>query len=258
MPPTLLARAAMVLIAVLAASSAHAEDSFVKPTNAEARAHLAAGNRHYRLREFDKAVEEYKAGALKEDVPVFYYNLGQCYRQLGRPEDAIWHYQRFLDRGQPTGQVKDAVDGFIKELKDDLMTKALKPKPPEPKPPVPTPPPSTVTVVDRAEPWYRDGFAWGLTGTGVVASGVALGFVIDAHGLDKDANSETRQEASRDLHARASERRLVGGIIGIVGGAALITGVVKLIIHPTDRVRTVKTPLSFGVVPGGVLVMGRF
>jgi hypothetical protein len=115
-----------------------------------------------------------------------------------------------------------------------------------------------VTVVDRAEPWYADGFGWGLTGAGVIGVGVSLGLVISASGLDKDANNETMQEKRDELHERASDRRLVGAVVGIAGGAALVTGIVKLIIRPKDRERTVTTSLGVGVARDGVFVMGRF
>jgi hypothetical protein len=49
-----------------------------------AREHLIRGNRLYNTRAFDAAIEAYKAGALAEPAPVFDYNLGQTYRQLGR------------------------------------------------------------------------------------------------------------------------------------------------------------------------------
>lgn len=51
------------------------------------------------MREFDGAVKEYKAGALIESAAIFDYNLGQCYRQLGKYADAIWHYERCLRSG---------------------------------------------------------------------------------------------------------------------------------------------------------------
>ncbi len=256
-------RAATVLLAlVLTASNAYADDPLAKPTTAEARERLAAGNKRYRLREFEKAVEEYKAGALQEDVPVFHYNLGQCYRQLGKYEDAIWHYERFLDRGRPTGQIMDAVDGFIKQMKDELAKKAITQPPtdaaPDTNPITPTPAPATLAVVDRAEPWYADGFGWGLTGAGIVGIGVSLGFVISARGLDQDANAETAQEVRDELHERASDRRQIGVVVGIAGGAALVTGVIKLVVRPKDRARTVKTSLGIGVARDGIFVMGTF
>ncbi len=147
-------------------------------------------------------------------------------------------------------------------MKDELAKKAMSQPPTEPAPDAtptaPSPTWATVTVVDRAEPWYTDGFGWGLTGVGVVGVGISLGFVISARGLDKDANAETRQDVRDELHERASDRRLIGVVVGIAGGAALVTGIVKLIIRPKDRERTITTSLGVGVARDGVFVMGRF
>ena len=255
---------AIVSLATLIAASgvAHANDPLAKPANAEAQGRLTAGNRLYRLREFEKAIEEYKAGALKEDAPVFLYNLAQCYRQLGRYDDAIWHYERFLDRAKPTGTMKDAIDGFITQMKDELAKKAMIRPPVEPAPDdnsrAPDPKPAFVTVVDRGEPWYSDTVGWGLTGVGAAGVGVSIGLMINAKGLDDDANVEQRQAVRDELHQRASDRRLIGAIVGIAGGAALVTGVIKLVVRPEDRERTIPASVSVGFTSHGVLVMGRF
>ncbi len=260
----------LVVLAVLAQTlPAAADDEIAKPVSAEARDRLAAGTRLYRVREFEKATEEYKAGAIKEDAPVFYYNLGQCYRQLGRYQDAIWHYQRFLDRANPLpAKYRQAVEGFIRDMKAELDKKAMTKQPTEPapdsRPPPNTPPvteplPGIVTMEDRAEPWYVDGLGWGLTGTGVVASGVSLWLLLDAAGLADDANHESSQEKQAALRNRAGDRRLAGTIVGVVGAAALLTGIVKLAIAPKDRPRTVTaTDLSLGVTGTGFVVTGRF
>lgn len=253
-----------LLALVLCSQTAHAEDALAKPSDADASARLTAGNRLYRLREFEKAVDEYKAGALKEDSPVFYYNLGQCYRQLGKYEDAIWQYERFLARGRPTGEIKIAVEGFIKQMKDELAKKAMTQQPIEPAPdPKPAPPaapagPTNVTIVEHAEPWYRDGLGWGLTGAGVIGTGVSLGFFISAQGLDDDANAETSQDDRDRLHERASDRRVIGTVVGVVGVGVLVTGVVKLILRPKDHERTIKTSVNFGLVPNGIVITSQF
>src|SRR5262249_22520143 len=86
----------------------------------------------------DQAVEEYKAGALVEAAPIFDYNLGQCYRQLGKYQEAIWHYERFLATGNPQGEVFDAVNGFIAQMKSELDKQAMTQKPTEPAPVAPS------------------------------------------------------------------------------------------------------------------------
>lgn len=259
---------AFVCVIGLEGRAALADDEIAKPTTSEARDRLTAGTRLYRVREFEKAIDEYKAGALKEDAPVFYYNLGQCYRQLGKYEDAIWHYQRFLDRATTAPRkYRDAAEGFIKEMKAELEKRAMTSQPTEPAPdgkatPIePNPavredkPP--VVVPAAPEPWYADAFGWGLTGTGVVATSVSAYLLLDASSLEDDANHEPSQETQRALRDRASQRRLAGAIVGVVGVGALVTGIIKLAIAP-KRESTTATALDVGVSTNGVFVTGRF
>ncbi len=179
MPPSIRILVIAVLTVTLTSTTAFAGDPMAKPTNAESAERLTAGNRLYRVREFEKAIEEYKAGALKEDVPVFHYNLAQCFRQLGRYDDAICHYERFLDRGKPTGQLKTAVEDFVQQMRGELQKKAMTQPPNDPGPTAPqvVVPPSakTIVVIDRGEPWYADGLGWGMTGVGVLAGHVLRG-----------------------------------------------------------------------------------
>lgn len=252
----------------LPCAKALADDEIAKPSTATARDKLTAGTRLYRVREFEKAIEEYKAGALTEDAPVFYYNLGQCYRQLGKYEDAIWHYQRFLDRA-PTAprKYRDAAEGFIKEMKAELEKRAMTSQPTEPAPdgkstPPPSPPAAhedkpSVVASAATEPWYADAFGWGLTGTGVVATSVSGYLLLNASDLEDDANHEPSQETQRALRDKASQRRLAGTIVGVVGVGALVTGIIKLAIAP-KRESTTTAALDVGVSSNGVFVMGRF
>jgi hypothetical protein len=119
--------------ALFAAPAARA-NPLAKPAAAEARNHLVLGNKLYGVRSFDEAAAEYKAGALVEPAPVFDYNLGQCFRQLGKYQEAIWHYERFLTRGNPQGELLDAVNGFIAQMKSELEKRAMTQKPTEPAP----------------------------------------------------------------------------------------------------------------------------
>lgn len=186
----LLIAALAVVCLLLSASPALADDAFAKPRSPVALEHLKMGNRLYRVREFDKAIEEYKAGALREDVPVFHYNLAQCYRQLGRHEEALWHYERFLQRGQPTGELEQATKDFIEQMKGELQKKkAMSQPPPKPDPDPqlaaarPHTPEAQPAARVQAERVSRDGMAprrklaiaVGTGGIAMVGLGIGLG-----------------------------------------------------------------------------------
>lgn len=97
------ALALLMILSVTVSRTARADAD--DPSDPIARERLSQGNKLYRLREFAKAIDEYKAGVLAEDAPVFAFNLGQCYRQLSTDDAAaIWHFERYLSRGHPTAE----------------------------------------------------------------------------------------------------------------------------------------------------------
>lgn len=261
-----ISRVMLVLVMLVAGPSAAFADEIAKPTKADAKAHLATGAALYRAREFEKAIEEFKSGILVEDAPIFHFNLGQSYRQLGRYEDSIWHFERFLRRANPLPpKYKDAVESLLRDMKSELERKAMTRPPVEPadgeankdiaKPAVPivvAPPPAV-----PASPWYADGLGWGLVGAGVVGGGVSVFLFVSASSLDDDANKEPSQTKQDELRAQAGSRRLAGTIIGVVGAGALVTGIVKLAINPrAERERA--SSLSFTFTTNGVAVAGQF
>jgi len=258
------------------ASPARADDtSLARPASEDAREHLRRGNRLYNIRSFEEAIAEYKAGALAEAAPVFDYNLGQCYRQLGRYEDAIWHYTRFLRRGQPEGQLRAAVEGFLQQMQSELDQKAMTQPPTEPAPEPPDAPApadrAQVPEVDvaasqraLAEPaaWYDDHLGWGLLGAGAIGAGLAGGLLWNAAGLYDRANETSSQLERGRLRDQASTRTVLGATLGGVGLGLLVTGAIKLAIAPSRAPARPPTAdrgsIDIGVTPGGFLVVGTF
>jgi tetratricopeptide (TPR) repeat protein len=254
-----------ILTITVASTAAHANDPLAKPTNVEAREHLSKGNKLYSVRSFEEAIVEYKAGALIESTPVWDYNLGQCYRQLGKYQDAIWHYDRFLNRGQPTGELHDAVVGFITQMKSELDQKAKTQEPTEPAPATPpatspmtahqNPPSLPLRHVDEAEAWYSDGVGWALAGTGVIGLAASGLLFVDAQGLYDDANANPDSKARTSLRSRGDTRQLLGTAIGIGGAGLVIAGVIKLALHPHS---TTTTSLGLAPTETGLMVFGAF
>lgn len=223
---------------VFAAATVHA-DPLARPVSASARNHLALGNKLYGIRSFHQAIEEYKAGALVESAPVFDYNLAQCFRQLGKYQEATWHYQRFLTRGDPKGELLDAVNDFLTQMKSEFDRKAMNQPPNEPGPTPGSEPTKPVSLrarddnsmIQRRQPWYRDRFGLGLAGVGFIGLVVGGALLIDGASLTRDANANLNQQASDRLHDKANTRNLLGTVIGIGGAGLLVTGIIKLALH---------------------------
>lgn len=246
----------VVLLIPALTTMAHA-DALAKPTNVVAREHLATGNRYFRLREFEKAIEEYKAGAVREDTPVFYWNLGQCYRQLGHYEDAIWHYERFLDRGKPDGEVEASVKKFIAQMKGELEKKAMKLPPVEPAPPaIPDSSSAGRTLpTNSPAPEQRRGMALqrrlaigvGAAAAAAVGLGVALG--LRAQSFEDDAfaicpmTTCNRADEATELIDRGKANALYANVSFTVAAGAIVgAAVLWFTIPETKQQRTAVAP----------------
>jgi hypothetical protein len=258
------------MFVIIAGSNAHADEPFTKPASVEARDRLSRGNNLYRVGDFEKAIEEYEAGAVVEPVPIFEYNLGQCYRQLGEYDAAKRHYERFLSGARPQGEVLEAVESFITQMDAEReRTRASQPV----KDPVPastsvvappasaaaattsaiSPVPSTVSV---AEPWYADGIGWGVAGTGVAGMGLAAALFVNAKTVRDDANTTADPMQRHSLLREADTSRRLGTVIAIGAVGVFVTGIVKLALHESNAGQP--TAWNIGISRGAVTLQTRF
>ena len=93
-------RAAALIICIelfAAATGARAAWAQAASTPEElARRHHERGTTYYNLGQFDEAIAEYRRGYEQKGDPVFLFNIGQSYRQLGDVEKALFFYRRYL------------------------------------------------------------------------------------------------------------------------------------------------------------------
>ncbi len=65
------------------------------------------GNEYYRKRQFPRAIESYKrALALKSDYDLVVINMANAYRQMGRDEEALVGYRRFMQLDPKNAQIR--------------------------------------------------------------------------------------------------------------------------------------------------------
>jgi tetratricopeptide (TPR) repeat protein len=274
-----------ILVALLlhvSASPAWADDlPLAQPKDRGARLHFTQGNRLYRARKLDEAIAEYQAGAAIEPTPVFDYNLGQCYRKLGRHADAIRHYERFLESGRPEGELRDLVTGFLHQLRDELTRTATQ-QPPTVVAPAPAAMPAPVrapasgsperrsvsapvsaadlssSAVARRERWYSDRLGWSLVAGGVAFAGGATYLRVRASGFHDDAGLSPDEDRRIELRDAAQVRGFVGAALGVGSAVLIAAGAFKLAIHAGGPARGEAASWSLGISGRGAAVRGRF
>jgi tetratricopeptide (TPR) repeat protein len=175
--------AAVLVVAAVGGSAVAKSESGPK---AEARRRFDAGMAHYNLREYKPAIDEFQAAYRLRPEPVLLYNLGQAYRLLDDPEQALYFYRAYLRNDERAPNRAD-VEARIEALQTALEQKRAAAQPaPKPSPPVvaPAPAPSMPAVAqadrrnDKAAPvpLYKRWWLW--TAVGVVAAGAAAGIAV--------------------------------------------------------------------------------
>ncbi|MBK7861371.1 MAG: tetratricopeptide repeat protein [Archangiaceae bacterium] len=103
-------RAPLALSLVLAATAALADDgtAAAKAAAKEARVAFDAGD-------FERALVKYEEAFRARPVPALQFNLGQCHRQLGHLERALYFFRRFLE-SQPPEEQAAQVRPLVAEL----------------------------------------------------------------------------------------------------------------------------------------------
>lgn len=157
-------RAVLILLTVVTFGRvARADDP---PAVREAKRHFERGEKLYALTRFGEALDEYQKAFDAKPIPAFLFNIGQCYRNLGDYEAAIFSYRKYLKLA-PDASNREQVEQLITDLeakkdRQDTERLGLGRREPAP-PPAPAPPPD--------HPIYTRWWFW----TGVAVIGAAGG-----------------------------------------------------------------------------------
>jgi tetratricopeptide (TPR) repeat protein len=100
-----------VLCSGLALSASAAPDA-----KAVAKAHYEAATRLYDVHEYGEALNEYKAGYLAKPDASFLFNIGQCYKRLGKPDQAREFFREYLKKAAPDDPNRGQAEARIREL----------------------------------------------------------------------------------------------------------------------------------------------
>jgi len=149
-----------LVFTALAARVAAADDAATRT----AKLHFDRGEKLYALTRFSEALDEYQKAFDARPIPDFLFNIGQCYRNLGDYDSAIFSYKKYLTLA-PDAPNREQVEQLIRDLEarreqSDSRRLGLQRQPAPP-------PPAEEHPADR--PFYARWWFW--TGIGAVAAG---------------------------------------------------------------------------------------
>lgn len=225
---------------------------------------------HFSVGEFTKALALYKEAFKTKPLPAFLFNIGQCHRNMGRCDKALFFFKQYLIR-TPDPPNRADVEKLIKICEAQVKAEKTEPaaatqpaaQPPEPPESAaasrpaqqPEPPPAGETSRRGLSPiWFWSSV--GLTGA-LLVTGTATG-VMALSKSDEYKDPSTSIDRRRDLKDSGETLRTVSTATVIAGGVvALGTGVLFFL---TDWGSRQEQAISAAPLPGGAAVTmgGRF
>jgi tetratricopeptide (TPR) repeat protein len=93
------------------ARTAHAEDAAERAS----RRYYERGQKLFNLQKFEQALEQFQKAFDAKPFPGFLFNIGQCHRNLGDYDAAIFSFKRYL-RLDPEAENREQVEALIEDL----------------------------------------------------------------------------------------------------------------------------------------------
>jgi tetratricopeptide (TPR) repeat protein len=234
-----------------------------------AQPHLDRALRHFFVRDYTKALVEFRAAYTIDPQPALLYAIAQAERLNGECRRAIRLYEAYLRTG-PNERQAVLARRNIERCQSDLKRPppASRPvaqplsAPSEPPEPALAPlPPRSPPPVDHGPSWVRDWVGHGLVlgGLAVAATGIALWRI--GHTTIDDANASPDYDtfASRAGRASTADIEQKVGVAGMaVGGALVAAGVLHYALRGGGRSERARVAAALG--PGGahLVLAGRF
>jgi len=84
-----------------------------------ARAHFRRAEKAFSLGKFQQALEQYEAAYDLKPLPGLLFNMGQCHKNLGNSQRAIFFYERYLEVAKDDSR-REMVESLIAEERERL------------------------------------------------------------------------------------------------------------------------------------------
>jgi hypothetical protein len=219
-------------------------DTLMRP---ETRALYDRGLAAYQSKDYATAIRAFEQGFALEPRREFLFANAQARRLAGDCRGAVPLYQRFLEMVPPPVQAS-ATQIALGRCAQQMATEK---RPPLPAPVIVVPPPPPAPP----PPWTHDRWGAALLTTGVVGLAVGGGFLAASFAALPSADAPMSTKNAYDAARSSADTRHAIGVVGLVGGGALVAaGVARYAwIRHERRVRATLT-----IVPGGLALGGSF
>jgi tetratricopeptide (TPR) repeat protein len=253
-------RSWLVAVMVLAASSPAAAQEDVK----RARKLFQEAEKHFAAGKYKQALEKYQDAYKAKPLPGFHFNIGQCLRSLGRLEEAIHHFEKYIELSKRPKHRADA-ERLIRLCKDEIAERAAADKEGEQPPdfrderapvedlsPAPTPEPEKETswrVLNPMFLWSSMGVTAVFLITGSITGGIALGKSREFK--DKDTPFEDLEDLKDSGESMRTASNVSFGLAAAFG--AVSVALYFLTDFSPKETAVTAAPLREG---GGIVTMG--
>jgi tetratricopeptide (TPR) repeat protein len=240
------------------------------PDRELARRYTDAGASKFVAGQYQEAIAEFEKARLVKPTPGLDLSIARGYDKLGRLEEALASYRLYVEARPDAGDAGD-IRTRIQTLEERLAATQKAEPPPEhvlPSAPAPVPPtPPAPVPTSRPAPAPSPGAGRAKTIAGMVVGGVGLGAIAGgiASGVLAKQNGDELTQLSRTMGRFSSAKESAGksddvamGVLLGVGGAAVVTGVVLVVLGRREAHHHLALLPSLSPGVAGALLQGSF
>jgi hypothetical protein len=191
------------------------------PIHPAAQAFYDRALKGFETHDYAAAIGDLEEGFALDPRREFLFAEAQAKRLGGDCRGAVVLYQRFLTTKPPALQI-DATQIALARCAQELAKK--------PEVMIMTPPPARPPPRPAPPRWSRDPWGLALTGTGVVALGIGIGYLLAAESARSDAEGAPTYPAYQSHWSTAATRLDVAIGALAIGAALTATGVTRLVL----------------------------
>jgi len=223
-----------------------------------ARRHFESGRAYFERAEYDDAVREYEKAYALSSRPPLLVNISRAHESAGRPAEAADALDRWLAVAAPDDPMREEIESRNKRLRAqaEKLAQAAEQAPPqsgaiEEAPAAQAPRTSDEPHQSKVGPWLLMGMG------GAALAGGAVVVILGRSDISavEDAKAGTRWSSVKDQVDSGPRKVMIGSVLGGVGAAALLSGVIWYVMGNKDFG---DANTQVGVSAEGVRVWGRF